>query len=304
MNGLTITIIVPSYNQGRFLPKTLDSILGQSPLPRQILVMDGGSTDETVTVLRDYSKRFPVIEWLSEPDKGPADAVNKGLARAVGDVIGIQSSDDLYAPGALKAALAIFQASPDVGLIWGDAQAINEAGEVMHQSCLPPFSWQAVFATRLCIPQSSTFFRSQLLISEKGWDASYYSCDIEFWLRLLFKTRAIKTDAVFSQWRVHAEQRTQLGRGISEDYARIIRNCAALKKMPWKVRRYAAGSIHIMELDYPRGLPPSVWRQRMHALLALIIFPESLKYQGIKKISQHLPLLYRPLRLLKSYFLA
>jgi glycosyltransferase involved in cell wall biosynthesis len=288
MSTPELTIIVPSFNQGRYLAGTLESILSQRANV-QVVVVDGASTDGTVELLRDYAARHPCIEWISEPDRGPADAVNKGLTRAHGEIVGIQSSDDLYLTGAFVAALEAFAKHPEVGLLWGDAQAIDEGGTVFFSGNLPQHSWESVFATRLCIPQSSTFFRRALLKQTAGWNGAYHSCDIEFWLRLLFRTQALKVDCTLSQWRVHAAQRTQAARGLYRDYARIIRESHDVRTAPLRIRRYAHGSIHLMALDYPPVT--SLWFERRHALAALALFPESLSYRRGRKFEQLLPVL-------------
>src|SRR6185503_12008114 len=99
-----VSIIIPSFNQGRFIKETIDSILSQDYRPIEVLVLDGASTDETVQVLSSY-EGVPELTWVSERDGGVVDAVNKGLMRARGEIIGIQSSDDLYLPGAISAAV-------------------------------------------------------------------------------------------------------------------------------------------------------------------------------------------------------
>ena len=93
-----LSIVVPSYNQGAYIRETLDSIFAQDYRPIEVLVLDGASKDETVEILRSYDA--PELRWWSERDRGVVDAVNKGLARASGEIIGIQSSDDTYLPGA------------------------------------------------------------------------------------------------------------------------------------------------------------------------------------------------------------
>src|SRR5713226_9368149 len=99
--GTFVSIIVPSYNQGRFIRQTLDSILAQDYRPLEVLVLDGKSSDDTVEILREYEDVFHGLRWWSESDDGVADAVNKGLTRATGTYAGIQSSDDIYLPGAI-----------------------------------------------------------------------------------------------------------------------------------------------------------------------------------------------------------
>ena len=92
-----VSVIVPSYNQARFIRETLDSILGQDYRPLEVIVFDGASKDETVDVLGSYGDR-PELRWWSEPDRGVVDAVNKGLAKANGEILAIQSSDDCFTP--------------------------------------------------------------------------------------------------------------------------------------------------------------------------------------------------------------
>src|SRR6185436_19107774 len=110
-----ISVVIPSYNQGRYIRETIDSTLAQDYRPIEVLVMDGASKDETVDVLQSYDA--PELQWISEPDRGVVDAVNKGLARARGEIIAIQSSDDVYVPGAFS---AVAQAMPGFELVFGD----------------------------------------------------------------------------------------------------------------------------------------------------------------------------------------
>src|SRR5437773_2348908 len=104
MSRPLVSVIVPSFNQGKYIRETIDSILAQDYRPLEVLVIDGASTDETLDVLRSYADR-PELRWWSERDAGVVDAVNKGLARASGEIVAIQSSDDLYVPGAVAAAV-------------------------------------------------------------------------------------------------------------------------------------------------------------------------------------------------------
>lgn len=289
-----LTIVVPSFRHGPFIAATLDSILSQGIDALQVVVADGGSRDGTVEILRAYAARHPCIEWLSEPDKGPADAVNKGLARARGEIVGIQSSDDLYVPGALARVLEAFGAHPDVGLLWGTAQAIASDGAVLSKPTAPATGWRALFAAHLAIPQGSAFFRRQLLEQTPGWNGRYYSCDLEFWLRLLFRTRAMRLDALLSQWRVHPEQRTKPGSPLWEGYRLTIRESQDLARAPVRVRRWARGSVHLMALDFPPDSRPlTQWR---HALLAVLVFPEFMRHRSWRRYARRLPGLKRWMR--------
>lgn len=276
---MKLSIVVPSYNQGRFLARTLDSILLQSAPPFQVLVMDGASTDETVDVLKDYAARHPQLEWISEPDKGPADAVNKGLARVRGDWIGIFSSDDLYTPGAFQIVADTARDNPDSEFLYGDIRVIDEQDRYQGRSTLPKFSWEAYFGLAGSIPQGSVFFSARLAREIGGWNPRYYGCDIDYWLRLVFRTRALKVPALLSSWRVYPEQRTRPDRyaKIWQDYWRMIEESPDLRAAPAKVQRLARASRHVLAVNYhPTG---KLWAVRGHALAALAGHPTWWRYQ-------------------------
>ncbi|HZP12818.1 MAG TPA: glycosyltransferase family 2 protein [Nevskiaceae bacterium] len=270
------SIIVPSYNQGRYLRQTLESILTQSHRPLEVIVVDGASKDETVEVLKSFATA-PELRWISEKDRGPADAVNKGFAMARGELVGIQSADDVYYPGALATTAGHFAANPDCGLVYGDAEAIDTEGKVFYSGQLPRFSWESIFAMRLCIPQSSAFFRRSVQQKIGGWRGEFHQCDLDFWLRMIFATGAHKIDQQFSGWRVHPDQRTQAGKGLWLDYCKIIEASDDVRHAPPEIQRMAYASRHIFALDYP---PPDrgAWWRRGKALQAIAEFPRSRRY--------------------------
>ncbi len=147
-----VTVIVPSFNQGPFIRDTLDSILSQSHRPLEVIVVDGASTDDTPAILAEYAALHHELRWIAEPDDGPADAVNKGLALARGEVAGIQSSDDMYLPGAIGAAVAAFMEDPAVGLVYGDATAVAADGTPLYSTRFLPYR----LSRFLCGARSST----------------------------------------------------------------------------------------------------------------------------------------------------
>src|SRR5215471_9874354 len=113
-----VSIVVPSFNQGRFIAETVRSCLEQSYRPIEILVQDGGSTDDTISILQ--SLKAAELHWQSETGEGVVDAVNKGLRRARGDILSIQSSDDVFLSGAIEAAVEALLHDPTIGLVYGD----------------------------------------------------------------------------------------------------------------------------------------------------------------------------------------
>ncbi|HXG29192.1 MAG TPA: glycosyltransferase family 2 protein [Nevskiales bacterium] len=286
---MLLSIIVPSFNQARFIPATLDSILAQDYRPVEVIVVDGGSTDATVDILREYAARYPELRWLSEPDNGPADAVNKGLALARGEIAAIQSSDDIYYPGAFSAVMREYAAHPDCGFLIGHYCGIDLEGRVLYTERLPEFSWEAYFGLALCIPQSSIFFRMSVAREVGGWNSAYYGCDLDYWLRLLLRTRAIRLDRVLSGWRLYPGARTHSGqqRKIWDGYWRMIDDNRDLRLAPARVQRLARASRHILALRFhPTG---NRWSIRWHLLLGLLQHPSFWRYHRLPDLARFLP---------------
>lgn len=205
--SLAVTFIIPSFNQGRFIGCTLDSILAQN-LPAEsyeILVFDGGSNDGTVEVLRTHPSR---PEWTSGPDGGQTEAVNKGLARARGDIIAWINSDDFYYPGALRTVLAVFDADPEVGVIYGKANHVDIAGDLIAP--YPTEAWDSRRLESTCfICQPAAFFRREVVARRGPLDASLrYSMDYEFWLRLKDREKIRFIGETLAASRVYPETKT------------------------------------------------------------------------------------------------
>ncbi len=268
-----VSIIVPSYNHGRYIGKTLDSILAQSYRPLEIIVADGASTDETVPLLKSYAGKHTELRWLSEKDEGVASAVNKGLTMARGEIAGVQSSDDLYYEGAITSAVHALQENPECGLAYGESDAIDTDDRLLSHYYVPEFSWEAVFGISLCLPQQSVFFRMDLARTVGGWNGKYFGCDLDYWLRLMLRAPAVKIQHTLSAWRTYPEQRTQPGqyRRIWEGYWQMIADNTELQRAEPRLRRLAHASCHAMALRYhPTG---NLWVLRWHALCAFLLFP-------------------------------
>ena len=264
-----VSIVVPSFNQGRFIARTLDSILAQDYRPLEIVVMDGGSTDDTVDVLKAYAARHPEIRWWSEKDRGVAHAVNKGLQAARGVIAGIQSSDDVYYDGAIRLAVETFQARPELGLVYGDSGAIDEHDRLLWRSHWASFSIENFLIGTSKIPQASAFFRLDLALELQGWREDYFICDYEFWLRLMFKAPAVKLDALMSSARLHDVRRDHQTRKIWDSYWRMIEESAELQQAPQRLRR--AGAHGLILRHNPYG--GSSWRVAWHCWCALFSHP-------------------------------
>lgn len=283
-----LSIVVPSFNQGRYLAAALDSILGQDTPPFEVIVADGASTDDTVAILERYAQKYPQLRWLSEKDNGPADAVNKGLAMVRGDWIGICSSDDLYCDGAFTRLARSIDADPDIGFFYGDVAGIDTEGRDLGAGNLPAFSWPAFFAIGLAIPQGSIFFRTADARAVGGWNPAYYSCDLDYWLRLLFRAPAKKIPAVLSYWRIHPEQRTRGDRvaRIRRDYVRMIADSPELAAASPQMRRWARASCRLW-CYLEAG--PNLWPARRDAVLALFQHPTYPRYLSRAQLLRLVP---------------
>lgn len=207
---MRFSVIIPSYNQGRFIRRTLESILRQKGPPAQIIVSDGGSTDETVSVLRDYETR---IEWWSEKDHGFADAVNKALPRVTGEVVAIQSSDDYYLPGAFAAAARAFARS-GAALVSGSAVTIDLEHQIKdvfrHRGPLHP---RRFLREGISLPQHATFIRADVLRSLGGVRPEVDMCaDYDLWARAILLHPCHAFHQIIAVYQLHPTQRTATSR--------------------------------------------------------------------------------------------
>ena len=153
-----VSIITPSLNQRRFIEATIDSVLSQDYPRIEYIVVDGGSTDGTLEVLAKYDGR---LQWISEPDRGQSDAINKGFRRAKGEILAWLNSDDTYMPGAVRSAVGHLAAHPDCAMVYGDGNLIDEEGRVTGRfPATEPFDlWRLVYVLDYILQQSAFFRR-------------------------------------------------------------------------------------------------------------------------------------------------
>ncbi len=198
-----ISIITPSFNQGRFIRQNILSVLAQSYPDFEHIVIDGGSTDSTVAVLKEY----PHLRWVSERDRGQADALNKGLALATGSIIGWVNSDDWYEPGIFADVARAFDA-PGTGWVVGGITMAYEHGHTMVPQNSPAISYEALLHDPDIVRQPPAFFRRSLLEQAGAWNAAYhFGMDYDLWLRLARFSEPASVRANWAYFRIHPEQK-------------------------------------------------------------------------------------------------
>lgn len=177
-----ISVVIPSYNQGRFLRGALSSILSQDYENVEVIVVDGGSSDETVSILTEYSAA--IAWWVSEPDEGQADAIQKGFAHAAGDVLAWLNCDDAYLPGAFRRVAREFAASPGIGMVYGDYYLLRESGDLVFKPKVS-FDYRSALYAYMPIAQPSSFMAREAYFGVGGVDPSFrLAMDFDLFLRI------------------------------------------------------------------------------------------------------------------------
>jgi glycosyltransferase involved in cell wall biosynthesis len=201
-NKPLISIITPSYNQSDYLEMAMLSVLNQDYPNLEYILVDGNSTDGSQEIIMKYADRL--AWWVSENDKGQADAFNKGLMHAGGKYIGWLNSDDLYLDGVVSEAIEMLESNPELAFVFGDVQSINEKDEITN--IMKYGHWGLVDLMQFkMIGQPAVFMRKDLLVSSGGLETSYhFLLDHHLWLRLASNAQIKYSNKIWAAARFHA----------------------------------------------------------------------------------------------------
>lgn len=195
-----VSIVTPSLNQGEFIEETIQSVLSQDYKPIEYLIVDGGSTDDTLQILERYRDRVP---FVSEPPRGKAQAIQKGFSLTSGDIVAWINSDDTYKPGAVSTAVDALTNSPHCIGVYGGIDLIDRAGAQLHTWPSDEFSRFRI-ARLSYIPQQSCFIRRSAIEEFGGPDMSFeIAVDYELWLRLTAREPMVRIPHALASWRLY-----------------------------------------------------------------------------------------------------
>ncbi len=209
-----ISIVTPSFNQGKFIEETIRSVLDQNYPNLEYIIIDGGSTDETVDVIRRYEDRIDY--WVSEKDRGQVHAINKGIERTTGDIFGFLNSDDLYLPGTFDTVAKYFQDHPKAEWVCGDTMMFGEGHKTEVIETVVPKSAAHCLSWAYTAPQPGHFWKRELIAG--GFDEAWpYDFDHDLYVRLLLAGhRCEHIPQTFAGYRLHEASKT-----VAENYRQI-----------------------------------------------------------------------------------
>jgi glycosyltransferase involved in cell wall biosynthesis len=224
-NQPLVTIITPSFNQAKYLSAAYHSVVTQSYPDIEYFIVDGGSTDGSVDLIRNWAeqKNSCLKWWVSEKDKGQADAINKGFSKATGKIIAWLNSDDLYMRGAIEKAVEIFNANPDIGLIFSDVFSIDAESKLINVMRYGDWDLLDLMEFNI-IGQPGVFIRKQALEKTGFLDPAYhYLLDHHLWLRIASNYKIQHVNDFFAAARFHSEAKNiAQTEGFSKDAFSVI----------------------------------------------------------------------------------
>jgi glycosyltransferase involved in cell wall biosynthesis len=216
-----ISIITPSFNQARYLEATLLSVLAQDYAPIEYIVVDGGSTDGSLGILQRFAGRL--AGWVSEPDSGQADAINKGFRMAKGEILAWLNSDDLYLPGAVAEAVDALRRHPEAGMVYADGILIDEDGRLLDWHRYRAYDASDLLSFEVLL-QPTVFMRRSALDAAGGLQTGYrLILDHDLWVRIAARFPIVHVPRFWAAERTHPEAKTMAAAAeFAEEARRLV----------------------------------------------------------------------------------
>ncbi len=235
---MRISIITPSYNQGQFIEKTILSVINQPVDDIEYIIIDGGSTDDTVEVIKKYEDK--IAYWCSEKDNGQSDALNKGFEKATGEIVAWINSDDYYEEGIFNDILELFK-NPEINIVNGDCAmfyADRSHNWIDHSRLINTRRLLRYWKNRFCPPQPSIFFRKSVLDEVGKIDESLnYGMDLDLWLKMSLKYEFTYYNKVLSHYLIHDSSKSGSEGGFTKFEPEWRKICIKyLIKAPFKTK--------------------------------------------------------------------
>ena len=265
-----VSIITPSYNQAAYLEQTILSVLDQDYARIEYIVIDGGSTDDSPKIIEKYGERLAFR--VSEKDQGQADAINKGFARASGDILAWLNSDDYYLAGAVSAAVEIFNDNPDAVLVYGNMLAVDEHGRTFNTLNYKQLSLEDLLCFQI-IGQPAVFMRRSVLDGLRLDPSLHFMLDHYLWIQIARRGRILHANQTWAAARYHAEAKN---RAKAAEFGRDaftilekVRQDKDLAPLLSKVERRARAAAHRVDARYllDGGQPAAAISAWLRALL-------------------------------------
>jgi glycosyltransferase involved in cell wall biosynthesis len=219
----SLSIVIPSYNQGTFIERTIKSIVDQQYPGLQLILMDGESTDETMSIVERYRDGFAVIRH--EKDGGQADAIARGFELCTSEIMTWLNSDDTYLPGTLRRVGEHFRDNPEARFVYGDYELIDADDEVIAKKRQPAFDLGVVKYAFLTVPQMSAFWRRSLYLESGGIDPSLrFAMDYDLFVKLGSLSPAVHLPFPIGRFRIHTASKTTTLEDVRQQEDRLIQD--------------------------------------------------------------------------------
>jgi glycosyltransferase involved in cell wall biosynthesis len=241
-DSLLVSVVSPSFNQAQYLETAIRSVIDQEYPRIEYLLIDGGSTDGSVDIIKRYQDR--IAYWTSEPDAGQADAINKGLKRATGEIVAWINSDDVYLPGAIAQAAAVFNKHPDIGMVYADGIMVDHELKILDRHTYPQVDVTDLLSFEVIL-QPTVFMRREVLAEVGYLDPSYdLILDHELWVRIASRYPVLHVPAFWALERTHPQAKTIAQAGAFVDEAERLIEWAAKDEALGEIVRAEGNRIH------------------------------------------------------------